>query len=87
MTATSASPGSCCWSADWPSPAPPRSRNATTAPGGSCSAILAVGLLSDAFRAGKDLVVIEDELAGTATDADGLADASGDPQLRAPGRG
>ena len=39
--------------------------------------ILAVGLLSDAFRAGKDLVVIEDELAGTATDADGLADASG----------
>lgn len=39
--------------------------------------ILAVGLLSDAFRAGRDLVVIEDLRSGTTTDADGLAEASG----------
>lgn len=38
---------------------------------------LAVGLLSDAFRAGKDLVVIEDRAGATATDADALAQASG----------
>lgn len=41
--------------------------------------IVAVGLLSDAFAAGKDLVVIEGggRLAATATDADALADAAG----------
>jgi hypothetical protein len=39
--------------------------------------VLAVGLLSDAFRAGKDLVVIEDRLGATATDADALAETSG----------
>lgn len=38
---------------------------------------IAVGLLSDAFRATKDLVVIEDAAGGTASDADGLADAAG----------
>ena len=38
---------------------------------------LAVGLLSDAFRATKDLVTIEDLASATATDADGLAAASG----------
>jgi hypothetical protein len=38
---------------------------------------LAVGLLTDAFRATKDLVVIEDLAGGTATDADALAEASG----------
>lgn len=39
--------------------------------------VLAVGLLSDAFRAGKDLVIIEDDLGATTTDADALAEASG----------
>lgn len=41
--------------------------------------IVAVGLLSDALAAGKDLVVIEGDgrLAATATDADALAEASG----------
>jgi hypothetical protein len=38
---------------------------------------LAVGLLSDAFRATKDLVTIEDLAGATATDADGLAEAAG----------
>lgn len=38
---------------------------------------LAVGLLSDAFRATKDLVTIEALAGGTATDADGLAEAAG----------
>jgi hypothetical protein len=38
---------------------------------------LALGLLTDAFRATKDLVTIEDVAGGTATDADGLADAAG----------
>jgi hypothetical protein len=38
---------------------------------------LAVGLLTDAFRATEDLVVIEDVAGGTATDADALAEASG----------
>jgi hypothetical protein len=38
---------------------------------------LAFGLLTDAFRATKDLVVIEDLAGQTATDADGLADAAG----------
>ena len=38
---------------------------------------LAVGLLSDAFRAGSDLVLIEDQVGAVATDADGLAEAAG----------
>jgi hypothetical protein len=38
---------------------------------------LALGLLTDAFRATKDLVVIEDLAGATATDADGLAEAVG----------
>lgn len=38
---------------------------------------LAIGLLSDAFRATQDLVVIEDLAGATATDADGLAEAAG----------
>ncbi|MBA2281305.1 MAG: M50 family metallopeptidase [Actinomycetota bacterium] len=38
---------------------------------------LAVGLLADAFRAGRDLVVIEGTAGQTATDADGLNAAVG----------
>lgn len=37
----------------------------------------AVGLLGDAFRAGKDLVTIEGRFGATVTDADGLAAAAG----------
>lgn len=37
----------------------------------------AIGLLSDAFRAGEDLVVIEGRAGETLTDADGMAEAAG----------
>jgi hypothetical protein len=38
---------------------------------------IAVGLLADAFRAGRDLVTIEGSFGDTATDADALAESSG----------